>query len=86
MGRPLKRKQGHTRLSANNQVTLPKSVVTALALGRGTEFRVEARGDEVVLSPVDDLTARRRRLLAQIEGRFSGLYEAGYLDRLRDEW
>ncbi len=86
MSKRLKRRAGHTRLSANNQVTLPKSVVNALGLAHGAELRVEARGDVVVLSPVEDPTARRQRLLAEIEGRFSGLYEPGYLDRLRDEW
>ncbi len=82
----LKRRAGHTRLSANNQVTLPKAVVTALGLEQGAELRVEARGHEVVLSPVEDLAARRRRLLGELAGRFSGLYEPGYLERLRDEW
>ena len=51
MSKRLKRRAGHTRLSANNQVTLPRSVVTALGLAQGAELRVEARGDVVVLNP-----------------------------------
>lgn len=58
----------------------------ALGLEHGAELRVEARGDEVVLSPVEDVRSRRSRRLTELEGRFSGLYEPGYLDRLRDEW
>lgn len=82
----LKRRRGHTRLSTNNQVTLPKAVVAALGLAQGAEFRVEARAGQVVLSPIEDQTDHMRRVLAGVEGRFSGLYEPGYLDRLRDEW
>lgn len=82
----LKRRRGHTRLSANNQVTLPKAVVEALGVTPGAELRVEMRGNEVVLVPVEDIVARRRRVLASLEGRFSGLYEPGHLDKLRDQW
>ncbi|MBX3031382.1 MAG: AbrB/MazE/SpoVT family DNA-binding domain-containing protein [Chloroflexi bacterium] len=82
----LKRRRGHTRLSANNQVTLPKAVVDALGLEPGAELRVEARDGEVALVPVEDLLARRRRLLDSIDDRFRGLYPPGYLDELRDQW
>jgi bifunctional DNA-binding transcriptional regulator/antitoxin component of YhaV-PrlF toxin-antitoxin module len=86
MVKRLKRRSGYTRLSANNQVTLPAALVATLGLEPGAEFRVEARDHEIVLVPEEDLSARRLRVLAELAGSLTGTYEPGYLDRLRSEW
>jgi antitoxin component of MazEF toxin-antitoxin module len=82
----LKRRRGYTRLSSSNQVTLPSALVTTMGLEPGTEFRVEARDHEIVLVPAEDLVTRRRRALAELAGSMTGVYEPGYLDKLRSEW
>lgn len=82
----IKRKRGYTHLSGRNQVTLPMEIVTARGFRPGQEFRVEVRGQDIVLVPEEDLAARRRRVLEETKGRFRGLYPPGYLDELRDQW
>lgn len=73
-------------MSGRNQVTIPVDVVIAQGWKPGQAFRVEMRGSDLVLVPEEDILERRRRVLAETRGRFAGLYEPGYLDRLRDEW
>lgn len=80
------RKRGYTRLSGKRQVTLPLQIVEALGLGPGDELRVEAEGDRVVLRREEDQTERRLRAIDEAAGSLPGVYEPGYLDRLRDEW
>ncbi len=80
------RRRGFTRLSSKRQVTLPLNVVEALGLAAGDELRVERDGDRVVLSREDSLAERRRRAIREAAGALTGVYEPGYLDRLRDEW
>jgi AbrB family looped-hinge helix DNA binding protein len=86
MMQPVKRKRGYTRLSAKNQVTIPASVVVTLDLQPGTVLRVEQRDSEIVLVPEESATTRRRRALERLSGSMTGVYEPGYLKRLRDEW
>ena len=86
MVKQLKRRRGYTRLSASNQVTLPAALVATMGLEPGTEFRVEARDHEIVLVPEEDLVTRRRRAMAELAGSMTGVYEPGYLDKLRSEW
>ena len=86
MATELKRRRGHTRLSSRNQVTIPLEVIAALGFRPGQPFRVEVRGGDILLVSEEDILARRKRVLDSIGDRFRGMYEPGYLDKLRDEW
>lgn len=67
------------RISSKNQVTLPVESLQAAGLRPGDEVVVEAEGDDriVVHRAAPDLNAAL--------GIFDGLYEPGYLERLRAE-
>jgi bifunctional DNA-binding transcriptional regulator/antitoxin component of YhaV-PrlF toxin-antitoxin module len=80
------RRRGFTRLSGKRQVTLPLGVVEQLGLAAGDELRVAADGDRIVLTREWDLVERRRRAIREVAGSMPGVYEPGYLDKLRDEW
>lgn len=80
------RRRGFTRLSGKRQVTLPLPIVQELGLAPGDELRVEADGDRIVLSREEGLVQRRLRAIDALAGSMAGVYEPGYLDRLRDEW
>ena len=80
------RRRGFTRLSGKRQVTLPIAVVEKLGLAPGDELRIDTEGDRIVLSREQDLAERRRAAIRAIAGTFPGVYEPGYLDKLRDEW
>jgi hypothetical protein len=49
-------------------------------------LRVDTDGDRIVLSREEGLTERRRRAIREVAGSLPGVYEPGYLDKLRDEW
>jgi AbrB family looped-hinge helix DNA binding protein len=80
------RRRGFTRLSGKRQITLPLTIVEELGLAPGDELRVTADGDRIVLSREENLAERRRRALRDVAGSMPGVYEPGYLDKLRDEW
>ncbi|HEY4026180.1 MAG TPA: AbrB/MazE/SpoVT family DNA-binding domain-containing protein [Candidatus Dormibacteraeota bacterium] len=80
------RKRGFTRISGKRQITLPLRIVEALGLVPGDEFRVEAEGNRIVLTREEGLAERRLRAIEAMAGSMPGVYEPGYLDRLRDEW
>jgi bifunctional DNA-binding transcriptional regulator/antitoxin component of YhaV-PrlF toxin-antitoxin module len=65
------------RISSKNQVTLPVETLKRAGLQVGDEVAIEAEGaDRIVV----------RRASSDIEsaiGVFDGLYEPGYLERLR---
>lgn len=65
------------RISSKNQVTLPVESLQAAGLCPGDEVVIEAEGDDriVVHRAAPDLNAAL--------GIFDGLYEPGYLERLR---
>jgi bifunctional DNA-binding transcriptional regulator/antitoxin component of YhaV-PrlF toxin-antitoxin module len=86
MALSIKRRRGYTHLSGRHQVTIPAEIVVARGWRPGQPFRVEERDGDLVLVPEEDILARRRRVLSEIGDRFRGMYEPGYLDRLRDEW
>jgi len=80
------RRRGYTRLSPKHQVTIPANAVEQVGLIPGDELRVEIdRAGRIVMSRPQDVD-RRLQALAELEGRFSGVWEPGELDRLRDEW
>ena len=69
------------RISSKNQVTLPVETLKAAGLSPGDAVTIEADGP-------DRITVRRaNRDFDAALGVFDGLYEPGYLDRLRDaDW
>ncbi len=78
--RPGRRRNGHTRLSAKNQVTLPVAALAAAGLRPGDELRVEADGaGRIVLSREDDV-------IEKYAGSMTGAFGPGYLEKLRAEW
>lgn len=82
-----KRRPGYTRLSPKHQVTIPAGVVDATGVEVGTEFAVSADPEgRIILAPVEDQGARRRRAITETAGSLRGVWRPGELDRLRDEW
>jgi bifunctional DNA-binding transcriptional regulator/antitoxin component of YhaV-PrlF toxin-antitoxin module len=67
------------RISGKHQVTLPVETLKRVGLGAGDEVAIEAEGaDRIVVRRID------KRAQSGF-GVFDGLYEPGYLDRLRSE-
>ena len=80
------RRRGYTRLSPKHQVTIPAAAVEEIGLVPGDELRVEIdSAGRIVMSRPQDAD-RRLRALDELEGRFTGVWEPGELDRLRDGW
>jgi bifunctional DNA-binding transcriptional regulator/antitoxin component of YhaV-PrlF toxin-antitoxin module len=69
------------RISSKNQVTLPVDALEEAGLRAGDAVTIEADGPGTI-------TVRRATgHIASALGVFDGLYEPGYLDRLRDaDW
>lgn len=67
------------RISSKHQVTLPVESLEAAGLRAGDEVLIEAEGaDRIVVH-------RAAPELSMALGIFDGLYEPGYLERLRSE-
>ena len=74
------RRRGHTRISRKNQATLPAEALRQAGLKPGDELVVEAAGaGRIVLVRAVDLIEKHA-------GKAPGVYPAGYLNQLRDEW
>jgi bifunctional DNA-binding transcriptional regulator/antitoxin component of YhaV-PrlF toxin-antitoxin module len=87
--RRVKRRKGFTRLSAKRQITLPLAVVERAGIKFGEELAVEAdEHGRVIVSRAagDTIGDRRRRALDRAAGALPGVWPAGALDELRDEW
>jgi bifunctional DNA-binding transcriptional regulator/antitoxin component of YhaV-PrlF toxin-antitoxin module len=67
------------RISRKNQITLPVDALAAADLRAGDEVTIEAA------RPGELVVRRARREVEVGLGVFEGLYEPGYLDRLRRE-
>jgi bifunctional DNA-binding transcriptional regulator/antitoxin component of YhaV-PrlF toxin-antitoxin module len=77
---PRKRRNGHTRLSAKNQATIPVQALRDAGLRPGDELRVTADGPgRLILEREDDP-------LERAFGALHGVYPPGYLAKLRAEW
>ena len=74
------RRRGYTRVSSKNQITIPAAALAASGLSAGDRLRVVPDGDGRLV------VERERDALDEVAGIFDGLYPAGYLDHLRDEW
>jgi bifunctional DNA-binding transcriptional regulator/antitoxin component of YhaV-PrlF toxin-antitoxin module len=68
------------RISTKNQVTLPVAAMRAAGVRTGDEVTIRAAGDGELVVAVRGTRVRRHAGIA------SGIYAAGELDRLRDEW
>ncbi len=89
MQRRVKRRAGFTRLSSKRQITLPLVVVERAGLRVGEELAVEADDEGRVVvsrSPGETVGDRRRRALERASGALPGVWPAGSVDDLRDEW
>jgi bifunctional DNA-binding transcriptional regulator/antitoxin component of YhaV-PrlF toxin-antitoxin module len=76
-------------LSPKRQITLPLAVVEHAGIKIGEELAVEAdaEGRVIVSRPSgENLADRRRRALDRAAGALPGVWPAGALDELRDEW
>jgi bifunctional DNA-binding transcriptional regulator/antitoxin component of YhaV-PrlF toxin-antitoxin module len=73
-------RQRGTRISSKHQVTIPVATMAATGLRAGDRLRAEPAGrGRVVLVRVEDPVRRHA-------GRLTGVFGAGELHRLRDEW
>jgi AbrB family looped-hinge helix DNA binding protein len=68
------------KVSSKNQVTIPVEAMRAAGLRAGDEITVRPVGDGEIM-----LAARGSRVRRHA-GITTGIYEAGEIDRLRDEW
>jgi bifunctional DNA-binding transcriptional regulator/antitoxin component of YhaV-PrlF toxin-antitoxin module len=68
------------KISSKHQITLPVDSLATAGMKAGDEVTIEAEGP-------DTLVVRRAtpRDVERAFGVFDGLYEPGYLDRLRSE-
>ena len=65
------------RISSKNQVTLPVECLATAGLKSGDEVTITAEGTDTIV------VRRASRGVDAALGIFDGLFEAGYLDRLR---
>lgn len=89
MPQRVKRRRGFTHLSPKRQITLPLAVVERAGIKIGEELAVEADDEGRVIvsrSGAETVGDRRRRALERAAGALPGVWPAGALDELRDEW
>lgn len=65
------------KISSKHQVTLPVEMLERAGMGPGDEVAIEAEGPDRIV------VRRAPRDPAEALGVFDGLYESGYLERLR---
>jgi len=75
-----RRRRGVTRISSQNQVTLPTDALTRAGLSQGDRLRAH------VQAPGQILLVRETDPIEQHAGALTGVYPHGYLDELRREW
>lgn len=74
------RRQGYTRVSAKNQVTLPVEALQRAGIRTGDTLRAEVRG------PGEVLLVREADPVAEYAGALTGVYAPDELHELRREW
>jgi AbrB family looped-hinge helix DNA binding protein len=73
-------RRNRIRLSSKNQITIPVSVLREMGVRPGDELEIVAKGREATIRP-----AGRPPWLKHV-GSLTGVWPAGHLDALRDEW
>ncbi|MGI8794448.1 MAG: AbrB/MazE/SpoVT family DNA-binding domain-containing protein [Acidimicrobiales bacterium] len=74
------RRRGTSRISAKHQITIPADALRAAGLEAGERIVARAEGPgRVVLE-------RETDILDEFAGALRGVYDAGELGELRDEW
>ena len=77
------RVRGRTRISRKHQATIPVDALRRAGLRAGDELVVEAAGaGRIVLTRAESW----EDLIEKHAGSLTGVYPAGYLQELRDEW
>ncbi len=66
-----------TKLRANNQITLPTSVVAALGLKEGDLLRITANQDRIIITAQKSCDGGRTYTMSDLLGATSGLYDSG---------
>jgi hypothetical protein len=85
----VKRRRGFTHLSPKRQITLSLAVVQQAGIKIGEELAVETDDFGRVIvsrSASETIGDRRRRALSRAAGALPGVWPAGALDELRNEW
>jgi len=67
------------KISSKHRVTLPVESLASAGLKAGDEVTIEAEGSDTIV------VRRARRDVDVALGVFDGLFEPGYLDRLRSQ-
>lgn len=75
-----RRRRGVSRISTQNQVTLPTAALAQAGLTAGDRVRAH------VQAPGKILLVREADPIEQYAGALTGVYPPNYLDELRDEW
>lgn len=68
------------RLSSKNQITIPVSVMRAMGVRAGDELEIVPKGREAIIRPAGSVPWLKH------VGSLTGVWPAGHLDALRDEW
>jgi len=76
----IRRLRGVTRISTQNQVTLPTDALAQAGLVAGDRVRAH------VQAPGQILLVRETDPIEQYAGALTGVYPPDYLDELRREW
>lgn len=74
------RRRGATRISPKHQVTIPKEALATAGLRVGDRLRVAVEGPGAVLLVREDDPLDRHA------GALTGVFPAGQLEELRNEW
>lgn len=74
------RRRGVTRISTQNQVTLPTGALAKAGLFPGDRLRAHVQG------PGHILLVRESDPIEEHAGALTGVYPHGYLEELRREW
>lgn len=80
MSPEVKRRRTRIRLSSKNQITIPVGVLREMGVRPGDELEIVPKGREATIRPAGDPP------WAKHIGSLTGLWPAGDLDALRDEW
>ena len=75
-----RRRRGVTRISTQNQVTLPTAALAKAGLSPGDRLRAH------VQAPGQILLVRESDPIEEHAGALTGVYPKGYLEQFRREW